>query len=47
MELSKENNIRLAVVHNKILNLAGILEIMPTDIPRRIIDAQGPIVLTL
>lgn len=47
MELSKENSIRLAVVHNKILNLAGILEIMPTDIPRRIIDAQGPIVLTL
>ncbi len=46
-QLSKDNNIRLSVVHNRILTLRGILEVTPNDIPRRAFDPKGPVVLTL
>jgi DNA-binding transcriptional ArsR family regulator len=46
-QLSKNNNIRLSVVHNRILTLNGILEVIPNDIPRRVFDPKGPVILTL
>lgn len=47
IQLSKENNIRLSVVHNRILTLEGILEVIPDDVPRRVFDPKGPVILTL
>lgn len=45
--LSKDNNIRLSVVHNRVLTLGGILEVIPDDVPRRVFDPKGPVILTL
>ena len=46
-QLSKDNNIRLSVVHNRVLTLGGILEVIPDDVPRRVFDPKGPVILTL
>jgi len=45
--LSEANGIRLSIVHNQILTLDGILGVIPKDIPLRVVDPKGPVVLTL
>lgn len=47
IHLSDSNGIRLSVVNNRNLNLDGILKVIPKDIPLRVFDARGPVILTL
>ncbi|HHY45017.1 MAG TPA: MarR family transcriptional regulator [Firmicutes bacterium] len=47
LELSKQNNIRLSVVTKKDLTLERMLAAIPEDIPKRVLDPEGPFVRML
>lgn len=47
MELSKQNNIRLSMVTKQDLTLERMLAAIPEDIPKRMVDPEGPYVKML
>lgn len=47
IRLSKENGINLTVTNNQTLTLSAILDTIPSNVPRRAFDPQGPVVVTL